>query len=294
MKGIILAGGTGSRLFPITKATSKQLLPVFDKPMIYYPLSVFLYAGIRDILLITNEVDIPRFHALLGDGTSFGVSISYAVQEEANGIAEAFIIGKSFIGTDPVALILGDNIFHGPNMQHIFGAMSAVSDGGLVYGYQVSDPERYGVLALNDEGCITDIIEKPKSPPSSYAVTGVYAYDNTVVEIAQSLNPSGRGELEITDVNKVYLSQGKLSIQLLEKGFVWLDTGTCDSLTEAGHYVQTIQHRQGIQIACLEEIAHTLGYITDTDLEAAAEKYKSSAYGLYLQSLIAKSPSLVP
>lgn len=289
MKGIILAGGTGSRLFPITKATSKQLLPIYDKPMIYYPLATLLYAGVRDILLITNEIDVPRFHALLDDGSRFGVTISYAVQEEPKGIAEAFLIAESFIGNDAVVLVLGDNIFHGPNMGTLFGTIQSLSSGGMVFGYEVSDPERYGVLEFDEQNRVVDIIEKPKKAPSPFAVTGLYAYDNDVVAIAKGLKPSDRGELEITDINAQYLRKGMLKVTFLDRGYAWLDTGTYDALQHAASYVQTIQERQGIQIACLEEIAFHLGLIDEEALESAAREYGSSSYGLYIDKLRQRS-----
>jgi len=291
MKGIILAGGTGSRLFPITQATSKQLLPIYDKPMIYFPLSVLMYAGITDILIITNEIDVPRFSALLQDGSRFGISISYAVQEEPKGIADAFKVGKHFIGNDSVSLVLGDNIFHGPNMSTLFGTMAQLTSGGVVFGYEVSDPERYGVLDLDDDNHVVNIIEKPKKAPSPFAVTGLYAYDNTVIDVAEGLEPSARGELEITDVNRYYLNQGKLQVAFLDRGYAWLDTGTHEALHHASSYVQAVQERQGIQIACLEEIAYAKGLITEEVLAKAAETYASSDYGSYLKKLL--NPSRV-
>lgn len=287
-KGIVLAGGRGSRLFPLTNVLSKQLLPIYDKPMIYYPLSVLLEAGIQDVLLISTAVDILRFQELLHDGSQFGMSIQYAVQDEPRGIADAFLVGETFIGTDPITLILGDNIFHGPNMDKTFTPLAKDAVGGKVYGYEVHDPERYGVLELNDEGKAIRVIEKPEKAPSPYAVTGLYSYDNRVVDIAKDLQPSKRGELEITDVNSVYLEEGTLDVTLLQRGFAWLDTGTHEALQHASQYVQAVQMRQGIQVACLEEIAYRKGFITEGMLEKAYIQYKSSTYGDYLERVLTR------
>jgi len=285
VKGIILAGGRGTRLYPITLGVCKQLLPIYDKPMIYYPLSVLMQAGIREILIISTPEDIGRFESLFLDGSQLGLSIQYQVQSEPRGIAEAFILGADFIGNDSVALILGDNIFYGHNLSNIVRPCTELKEGAIVFGYQVKDPQRYGVIAFDDDGRILDIIEKPKSPPSPYAVTGLYFYDNRVVDIARHLNPSKRGELEITDVNVAYLTQGKLHVRLFEKGFAWLDTGTHDALQKASVYVQTLQERQGIQIACLEEIAYNQQWITLDELQMLATKAPSSEYSLYLKGL---------
>lgn len=284
MKGIILAGGSGTRLYPVTFQTSKQLLPVYDKPMIYYPLSVLMQAHIREILIISTPEDLPRFQALLGDGSHLGLNLSYAPQVEPRGIAEAFIIAESFIGDDTVALILGDNIFYGHHLGELLHQCGDLETGGIIFGYQVKDPERYGVVAFDQEKRVTDIIEKPKDPPSSFAVTGLYFYDQTVVEIARSLEPSGRGELEITDVNRVYLERGDLRIHLFDRGFAWLDTGTFEALHQASNYVQAIQDRQGIKIGCIEEIAFRSGWITKQELLQLAEKQAKSSYGEYLKS----------
>lgn len=286
MKGIILAGGKGTRLYPLTIATSKQLLPIYDKPMIYYPLCVLLHAGIRDILIISTAEDLPRFEHLLGDGSRLGISLSYAVQEDPRGIADAFLVGEYFIGNDPVTLILGDNIYHGPNMDTLFGQIAHLQSGGIVYGYEVNDPSRYGVLTIDDDGRVINITEKPEFPSSPFAVTGLYAYDNQVVDIAKSLEPSYRGELEITDVNNAYLAMGQLHVHLLERGYAWLDTGTHEALHHASNYVQTIQERQGIQIGCVEAVAHKQGFITDEELAEVAEHYSSSSYGNYLRKVL--------
>ncbi len=261
MKGIILAGGLGTRLHPLTLATSKQLLPIYDKPMIYYPLSVLMQAGIRDVLLISTARDIPRFETLFRDGSHLGLNISYAEQKEPNGIAEAFIIGESFIGDQNVALVLGDNIFYGEHLSSLLKNCGKLESGGVIFGYQVKDPERYGVVTFDSEKRVTDIIEKPKNPLSQYAVTGLYFYDNDVISIAKSLKPSPRGELEITDVNRVYLNRGDLRVHLFDSGFAWLDTGTFGALHQASNYVQIIQERQGIQIGAIEEIARQNGWI---------------------------------
>lgn len=285
MKGIILAGGSGTRLHPLTIAVSKQLMPVYDKPMIYYPLSVLMMSGIREILIITTPHDQEVFQRLLGDGRSLGCSFTYAIQPEPNGLAEAFIIGKDFIGSDKVALILGDNIFYGTGLQQLLqGNVDPV--GGVVFAYHVSDPERYGVVEFNKENQVISIEEKPLQPKSSYAVPGLYFYDNDVVSIASALKPSPRGELEITDVNKVYLSAGKLKVGILDKGTAWLDTGTFGSLMQAAQFVQVIEERQGLKIGCIEEVAFRMGYIGRQGLEALAGPLVKSGYGTYLRSIL--------
>ena len=287
MKGIILAGGSGTRLYPITKAVSKQLLPLYDKPMIYYPLSVLMLAGIRDILIITTPEDSPAFKRLLGDGSHFGVRLSYEVQENPNGIAEAFIIGEKFIGNDSVCLILGDNIFHGGNFSQILKkSKSAVKDNiAQVFGYYVNDPERYGVVEFDENGKCLNIEEKPTSPKSKYAVVGLYFYPKDVVEKAKEVKPSARGELEITTLNNMYLEEGRLHAVKLPRGFAWLDTGTFDSLADASHYIETIEKRQGQKVACLEEIAYSNGWITKDKVGEAAENLGKSEYGKYLKKL---------
>lgn len=285
MKGIVLAGGAGTRLHPITKAVSKQLLPVYDKPMIYYPLAVLMLAFIKDILIITTPSEQSLFKNLLGDGSQWGVSISYEVQAEPNGIAEAFVIGKKFIGNDRVALILGDNIFWGDGLTKLL-QKAAVNDGASVFAYQVRDPERYGVVAFGDDGKATSIVEKPEKPLSSWAVTGLYFYDADVVKVAESIKPSARGELEITAVNAHYLEVGRLNVETLGRGYAWLDTGTYESLLEAGEFVRVVQHRQGFQIANLEEIAYRNGFIDHEALIKHAEAIKNSAYSAYLLDLI--------
>jgi len=286
LKGIVLAGGSGTRLYPMTLAVCKQLLPVYDKPMIYYPLSVLMLAGIREILLITTPHDLSRFQALLGDGAVWGLQISYAVQERPEGIAQAVIIAASFIGTSSIALILGDNIFYGERLEGILADARLFTSGAHIFGYEVKDPERYGVLAFNSEGEPVDILEKPAIAPSSFAVTGLYFYDSQVIEIARSLTPSARGELEITDVNRIYLQNKQLHLSLLGRGFAWLDTGTCEALQQAAQYVQTIQARQGIKIACLEEIAYQMGYIDEEALLRHAHSHSKTEYGAYLSRLI--------
>ena len=285
MKGIILAGGAGTRLHPVTLVFSKQLLPVYDKPMIYYPLSTLMLAGIRDILIITTPSDQPLFRALLRDGSQFGLSLSYAAQERPRGLADAFIVGRDFIGVDKVALILGDNIFYGHGLPELMAKAAARAKGATIFGYVVSDPERYGVLEMDAAGKVLSIEEKPKQPKSNYAVTGLYFYDNQVVEIAAAIRPSGRSELEITDVNRAYLERGALHVELMGRGYAWLDTGTHASLIEAAQYVQIIEQRQGLRIACPEEIAFRSGFISAAQLLAAAEAHSKSGYGRYLHAI---------
>jgi glucose-1-phosphate thymidylyltransferase len=285
MKGIILAGGAGTRLHPVTLVFSKQLLPVYDKPMIYYPLTTLMLAGIRDILIITTPTDKPLFEALLRDGSQFGLSLSYAVQERPRGLADAFIVGRDFVGDDNVALILGDNIFYGHGLPELMAKAIARKQGATVFGYVVSDPERYGVLEIDAAGKALSIEEKPKRPKSNTAVTGLYFYDNQVVEIAASTRPSARGELEITDVNRAYMERGALHVELMGRGYAWLDTGTHASLIEAAHFVQIIEQRQGLRIACPEEIAFRLGLISADRLLAAAKAHDKSGYGRYLRAI---------
>jgi len=286
MKGIILAGGSGTRLHPVTKGVSKQLLPVYDKPMIYYPLSVLMLAGIQEILIITTPEDQVNFFNVLGDGSQFGINLSYAIQAEPKGLAQAFTIGRNFIGNDRVALVLGDNIFYGQGFSPKLKEAAAREEGATLFGYQVMDPERFGVAGFDKDGKVTSLEEKPKKPKTNYAVTGLYFYDNQVVDLAREVRPSDRGELEITDLNRMYLEQGTLQMQLLGRGFAWLDTGTHDSLLEAGHFVQTIEHRQGFKIACIEEIAFKQGWLTARELMQRGELQKKNSYGQYLLNLV--------
>lgn len=286
MKGIILAGGSGTRLYPLTKVTSKQLLPIYDKPMIYYPLSVLMTAGIRDILIISTPEDLPRFEELLGDGRQFGISLSYKVQPSPDGLAQAFLIGEDFIGRDSVAMVLGDNIFHGHGLDKRLRAAAGVTSGATVFGYYVDDPERFGIVEFDNEGRAVSIEEKPTQPKSNYCVTGLYFYDNRVVEYAKSLKPSPRGELEITDLNKIYLEQGELNVTLLGQGFTWLDTGTHESLVEATNFVKTVEQHQHRKIACLEEIAFRNGWISKEELLLACEVLKKNQYGQYLLDVL--------
>lgn len=285
MKGIILAGGSGTRLYPLTRVTSKQLLPVYDKPMIYYPLSVLMLGGIREILIISTPQDLPNFKALLGDGAWLGLSIRYKEQPRPEGIAQAFVIGKEFIGRDPVCLILGDNIFYGHNLSGILKNAFKSNSGGTVFGYHVQDPARYGVVEFDATGSVIGIEEKPRQPKSNYAVSGLYVYDNDVIDISENLKPSGRGELEITDVNKVYLQRNQLKVQILGRGYAWLDMGTHESMQQAASYVRAVQNRQGFKIACIEEIAYRLGYIQGEDLHRLAMEMKNSDYGKYLMEI---------
>lgn len=289
MKGIILAGGRATRLYPVTQAITKQLLPVYDKPMIYYPLSVLMLAGIRDVLIISTPPELPRFQALFSDGSQLGLQISYAPQPSPKGIADAFIIGEDFIGGDCGSLILGDNLFYGQGLTDLLRkavAETEIRGGAVIFGYYVGDPERYGVVEFDDSGSVLSIEEKPEKPKSNYAVTGLYFYDQSVVEIAKGLKPSPRGELEITSVNQVYLEQGKLSVELLGRGFAWLDTGTHDSLLAAGEFIATIERRQSLKVGCIEEIAYRLGYIDKAQLSKLAKSYENSSYGDYLRKVL--------
>ena len=286
MKGIVLAGGSGTRLYPLTKVTSKQLLPIYDKPMIYYPISVLMSAGIRDILIISTPEDTPRFEELLGDGHQFGISLSYEVQPSPDGLAQAFIIGEKFIGSDSVAMILGDNIFQGQGLPKRLRAAASKDQGATVFGYYVDDPERFGIVEFDKNGKAVSIEEKPEHPKSNYCVTGLYFYDNRVVEFAKSLKPSARGELEITDLNRIYLEKGELDVILLGQGFTWLDTGTHESLVEATNFIKTVETHQHRKIACLEEIAYLNGWISREEVLAAYEVYKKNQYGKYLKDIL--------
>jgi len=286
MRGIILAGGSGTRLHPVTQAVSKQLLPVYDKPMIYYPLSSLMLAGIRDVLIISTPQDTPRFQQLMKDGSQWGINISYAVQPSPDGLAQAFIIGSEFVGKDDCALVLGDNVFHGHDLSNNLKEAGEQKKGATVFAYPVQDPERYGVVEFDEKWQAVSLEEKPEKPKSNYAVTGLYFYDNRVVDVAKNIRPSERGELEITDINKQYLEWGELSVQVFGRGLAWLDMGTHESLLQASMFIETIENRQGLKVACLEEIAYRQGYITDEDLEKAAAQYGKSGYGRYLKMML--------
>lgn len=286
MKGIILAGGSGTRLYPLTKVVCKQLLPIYDKPLIYYPLSTLMLAGIREILIISTPTDLPKFRDMFGDGSDLGLSLSYKVQEKPNGLAEAFLIGEDFIGDDSVCLVLGDNIFYGHGLSDMLEEAAKIEDGAVVFGYYVRDPERYGVVEFNDKMDAISIEEKPQEPKSNFAVVGLYFYDNSIVKVAKSIKPSPRGELEITDVNRVYLENKKLKVKLMGRGFAWLDTGTFDSMVEATEFIKTIEERQGLKIACIEEIAYLKKYIDEERFVKLAEPLKKSGYGKYLLNLL--------